>query len=365
MASRILVYRIGSLGDNLIVLPSIWAVKDNFSDSELFLLNNKNSDPNRLTGRDVLGGTGLFAGFFNYPFAAKGFRKFVVPFQLLRLLAKLRAGRFDVLVYLAPSQRNSRQIARDRFFFRLAGIAKSFGMEGFPAFPAKIPGQPLQEIPREADLLLRRLETSGLTVPLPGMGKFDLGFNEVEQKEFNAQISWFSSDEGRPWIGIGPGSNMPVKIWPEDRYREVVHEILKNYKAWPVVLGGLEDEGIGERLVKAWGCGYNLAGKLSVRQSALALRQCKLYLGNDTGTMHLAATVGIRCVAVFSSRTYPGQWYPYGDGHHVFRKEIECEGCELVVCAEKRMECILSIEPKEVLATCLAVLDPDVAVKGD
>jgi len=111
-------------------------------------------------------------------------------------------------------------------------------------------------------------------------------------------------------------------------------------------LGAMLVAMIGPRIV-------NWAGSLSVLESAEALRRCTLYLGNDTGIMHLAAAVGTRCIAIFSARDHPGKWYPYGQGHVVIRKQIPCEGCYLTVCEEHRMACLMEINVEEV---CQAVL---------
>ena len=109
---------------------------------------------------------------------------------------------------------------------------------------------------------------------------------------------------------------------------------------------------MGERLLQAWGRGYNGAGELGLRAAAAALKRCRFYLGNDSGAMHLAASTGIPCVAIFSSRESPGSWYPYGEGHTVFRTPIACEGCMLVECVDRSMECLASIRAADVLEAC-------------
>ena len=99
------------------------------------------------------------------------------------------------------------------------------------------------------------------------------------------------------------------------------------------------------------------AGALGIRQSLAALRRCRLYVGNDTGTMHLAVAAGTRCVAIFSARDRPGLWEPYGSGHRVLRRKIECEGCELMECTEKGNACTLAIGVDEVVSACRSILD--------
>src|SRR5262249_38222838 len=106
----------------------------------------------------------------------------------------------------------------------------------------------------------------------------------------------------------------------------------------------------------AWGRGYNAAGALSVRASSMALRNCVLYLGNDTGTMHLAAAAGTPCVALFSARDWPRAWDPHRVPSPGFRTTVVCEGCYLVECVERANECLTRITVEEVVGGCEALL---------
>jgi ADP-heptose:LPS heptosyltransferase len=166
------------------------------------------------------------------------------------------------------------------------------------------------------------------------------------------------SDDGRPWVGVGPGSKMPAKRWPEDRFREVVRELIEEFEIWPVVFGGAGDAPLGRRLISGWGRGFNAAGALSLRGSAAALQRCLFLLTNDTGTMHLGAAVGVQCVALFSSRAAPGLWNPLGANHILFRSDIECEGCGLTECLQYHNECLRRISSADVLETCREILSP-------
>jgi heptosyltransferase-3 len=103
---------------------------------------------------------------------------------------------------------------------------------------------------------------------------------------------------------------------------------------------------------------------LNVREGIAALQKCALFLGNDTGTMHMAVAAGIPCVAIFSSRDYPGNWYPYGNNHIVFRTPIDCEGCMLERCIERKMECILSIDEDQVYAAAQKMLGSSRSISG-
>jgi len=273
-----------------------------------------------------------------------------------------------------------------------------------------LPGQPLESTPNETDLLLARLAVSG--VPIPARGCMDLHLGVAEEKEFEEWIAkekaeklktetlkkgsmvsspsdgkkedrsskiedgsgqevrsskfevrssqtpncYLLSPISSPFVAFGPGSKMPAKRWPIERFAEVGQSLIDRFDIWPIVFGGAEDADDAEFLLRVWGRGYNAAGQLSVRASAFALKQCLLYVGNDTGAMHLAASVGVPCVAIFSAREWRGMWHPYGPGHHVLRAAIDCEGCGLVECLERKNECLARITTAQVLEACEEVL---------
>jgi heptosyltransferase-3 len=281
---KILVYRIGSLGDNLVAIPAIRAAKKYFPSASFTLLSNQQVGTNHIPGGEIYNGSGLFDAFLTYPVELTGKGKLLLAFRLFKLILTLRRGRFDALIYLPPTSR-VRHAKRDRFFFRLAGIRRIFGSARLEPFPPKVPGQFLPPISHEADALLEGLRVTGIPVPPEGQGDMDLGLGEAEEKGLAAALGPLAGDGGRAWVGVGPGSKQPAKVWPEERFRQVVERLIREHDIWPIVLSGNEDQELGDRLVKAWGRGYNLAGKLSVRASALALKRCALYLGNDTGTM--------------------------------------------------------------------------------
>lgn len=353
---KILIFRIGQLGDTIVALPAMWVVRRHFPQAELTLLSDRHPGKTYVLAADLLKGAGLFDRFESYVVNDSSGGRMLRAVRMAQLLMKLRRQRLDALVYLAPSTRTPVQIERDRKFFGLAGIKQFYGVNGFRPLPCKMPGQPLEATPSEADLLLERLAADGLPVPPAGQGCLDLRLGEAEETEIKSWLQQFPGDAGRVWIGIGPGSKMSAKRWPEERFREVVEELIRRFNVWPVVFGGPEDAPIGARLLSAWGCGFNAAGALTLRGAASALSRCGLYLGNDTGTMHLAAATGVPCVAVFSAREWPGMWFPNGVKQKVLRSQMDCEGCGLVECIEQKNECLTRIGTAEVLAAARDLL---------
>lgn len=81
-----------------------------------------------------------------------------------------------------------------------------------------------------------------------------------------------------------------------------------------------------------------------------------MYLGSDTGTMHMAAAMGTPCVAIFNAKDAPGQWHPCGNGHKILRTAPPCEGCGMDICPKPVTTCLDDITVDDVLRACECVL---------
>jgi heptosyltransferase-3 len=352
---KLLVFRIGHLGDNLVSLPAIWAVRTAFPRARIGLLSNADAkNPHYVSADKVLPKVGLIDDWFRYPTSlgkAASFRRTV------NLIFELRRSKFDAVVYLMPRIRSSAQIDRDLWFFRLAGINKFIGVDYLRQTRLSEPiPTPIPTIESESLHLLHCLSHDGIPVDETNL-KSDL---LLDTQEIDSARSWLKSAastplNGRKLVAVAPGSKWKSKIWAEERFASVVKRLITKRNVFPIIFGGPEDKDKGSRLIGSWQTGVNSAGALTVRESAALLGDCSLYLGNDTGTMHLAAAVGLPCVAVFASVDWKGRWAPYGDGHHLFRKTVECEGCHTADCFNAH-KCLELTGPEEVYEACLKII---------
>ncbi len=161
-----------------------------------------------------------------------------------------------------------------------------------------------------------------------------------------------------PVIGLCPGAEYgPAKRWLPERFAEVVrmvHEVTDC--EWKVV-GVAKDRPIADAIIAAAGVPCtDLVGETTLAQLIEELRTCDLLLTNDTGTMHLAAFLGVPTVSVFGS-TEPRLTGPLGPSHRVLRHHVDCSPCFLRECP-LAFRCMKTIEVPEVVAAVLAAL-PD------
>jgi len=304
-AKNILIFTIGQLGDTIASVPSIWSIRNFFPDSKITLLYDKHIGTQYVSAPDVLKDSGLVDDFIYYPFHKSKIVR-ATKIDKISTLLHLRALKYDTLVYLVPSRRTNYQIKRDIGFFRLAGIKQFIGTDGFLPLPEKTPDRPLPKIPHESDQLLSRLAKSGIPIPPTRKDSITINIGEKEETAVKCWLTELPTDGDRQWIAVGPGAKMPVKIWAKERYLEVVQQLIQEFNIWPVVFGGPEDKILAESMVSKWARGYVAAGSLKVRESIAAMKKCAFYLGNDSGTMHMAVAAGLNVERIWTDER---QWF--------------------------------------------------------
>lgn len=350
---RILVYRIGHLGDTLVSLPAFWGIRKTYPQAHVTLLTNSNAhNPNFVLARSILPAEGLFDDWMTYP---SEFGKLLTFLTLSKLFLEIKRRNFDALFYLTTRNRTVSQIKRDVLFFKAAGIKNIIGTEYLlrNLLDNKV-SRPLPVIETEMDFLTNCLKFEH--IPLDDIKDIKPDLLLAENETSDAE-KWLQSNCGKylqnnKLLAVAPSGKWASKIWAENSFAEVVQRLIEAEDVFPIVFGGMEDREKGNRLLAEWKRGANAAGELNIRQAAAALSRCRMYLGNDTGTMHLAAAVGVRCAAVFSAIDWAGRWIPFGENHKIFRETVPCEGCLSSVCKFQR-ECLEYIKTDTVFAESL------------
>jgi len=161
-------------------------------------------------------------------------------------------------------------------------------------------------------------------------------------------------------LGLCPGAEYgPAKRWLPDRFAEVAKAIAEQKPVQWVLLGTARDRELGETIAATIGghC-VNRIGQTTLEQLIEELRTCRLLLTNDTGTMHLAALLGVPVVAIFGS-TEPALTAPLGDSHIVIRHHVECSPCFLRNCPID-FRCMKAVPAEEVITAVRSLLDNEI-----
>jgi len=184
----------------------------------------------------------------------------------------------------------------------------------------------------------------------------DCGADVDLTRDVSSALTQTSDIKRQTFVGLCPGAEYgPAKRWLPERFAEAAAAISAQTKTKWILFGTKKDKAIGETIATALGdnCS-NRIGQTTLEQLIEELRGCRALLSNDTGTMHLAALLGMPVVAIFGS-TEPALTAPLGNGHVVLRHHVECSPCFLRQCPID-FRCMKEIAVPEVVNAVMSIL---------
>jgi heptosyltransferase III len=333
--SRILIYRLGSIGDCIVALPCLHLVRRLHPDATIALLTNEPVEGRAAPAASVLEGAGLVDRYIAYPVGTRDLR------ELQAIRREVAAFSPDLFVYL-PEYRGLRGTVRDYLFFLTCAGRRSVGYpfaSDLRRLDRRSPDSDLWQ--SEACRLGRRVAALG-DAGVDRPENWDLGLSARERDDA-ARLVAAGTDGVHRLVALSIGTKQANKEWGDDNWQAVLDRIARR-DIGLMLIGAAHDAARSAALASRWpGPVLNFCGALSPRGSAAVLRHADLLLCHDSGPMHLAATVCTVCVAVFGTHNRPGTWFPFGTGHRVLYPTAEGQT-------------IRSITPDQVVAEVTVVL---------
>jgi lipopolysaccharide heptosyltransferase I len=329
---RILIVRLSAIGDVLHGLPVLNALRDHYPNAHLSWA---------VEGRagDLLMGHKALDRLVILP---RGWLK--SPREVLRVRRELHAVRPDVAVDLQC-------LARSAIAARLSGARVRVGFDGRDGRELSRWVHNTLVMPTAKHVIDRNLELlRPLGVERPA-ARFDLPEPDAEAAAVGAFLKVCAFPG--PFVVINPGAGWPSKRWPVDRYAAVARQLGERKKVPSVVVwAGNEEKEWAERIFHDAGGQAHLSPPTTLRELAALVRRAKLFLGSDTGPLHLAAAVGTPCVGLYGPMPAERNG-PYGPGHIALQK-VHLTGRGRRKADNAAMK---AIEVEEVVAACASILD--------
>jgi heptosyltransferase-3 len=302
-AKRVILYRLGSLGDTVTALPCFHLVEQAFPNAERLVLTNVPVSSKAAPLEIILKDGGFIHGSIPYPIGLRD------PRALLGLMHELRHQGADTLVYMAAS-RGLAAAWRDFTYFKLCGFRRIIGA------------------PLTSDLQKNRNDASGdlereshrLGRTLAGLGSIDfedrkwwnLRLTDAEQAVGTQALGSLAA---QPFVVVNTGGKAVEKDWGETNWTTFLRALADRVPGYGLVfVGAQEDSERAQRLSATWNAGsvLDLCGRLAPRESAAAIARATLFVGHDSGPMHLADAVGTPCIGLLGSYNRPKMWHPSG-----------------------------------------------------
>jgi len=312
---KILVRATNWIGDAVMSLPALRAIRSRYPEAEITVL-----------ARPWVASLyeGELAPDRVIPLAgAPGLRDLPAKFRLAR---SLRAERFDLAV-LFPNSLESAALVYAAGARRRIGYARD---GRGPLLTDAIALPKAGEIPKhERFYYLELLRRAGLIETLPEVASIRLD-GAVDARRRGAEL--FSS-RGllAPVVGVSPGAAYgSAKRWLPERFAEAARTLAERARGSVAVFGSAAERALCGQVAEASG-GRNFAGETTLREFIDMTAACHVYLTNDSGAMHIAAALGVPSVTVFgpTDETATG---PSGPHARLLREPVSCAPCLLREC---------------------------------
>jgi heptosyltransferase III len=336
----VLVYLVGSLGDTIVCIPALEAIRRQFPDDKIILLHDYQTlvpvSPLDIVPKNLIDGS------LSYVMHSEPLPKIR---ELMKLRRRIKQEDVKAVVYLVASERFGWLVHRDKWFFRLCGVKNLIGFYTFDKenlYERDANDKPVLK-PSEANLKLERLERDGINIQNLNFTNQLLSFSATEKDKVQTWLNAQRKKSAARLIAMCPGCKRKANDWGVDNFIELGKRLLAEGDVEIVIIGGKAEKPLAAKMIATWGEGIDATGEFNANESGALFSLCDFMIGNDTGTTHLAAAAGIRCFALYHQRDNPGHWYPLGRGHYIVQHDVECAGCHFTECPRADHPCMKGI----------------------
>lgn len=144
-------------------------------------------------------------------------------------------------------------------------------------------------------------------------------------------------------VGIHPGGNYPSQCWQPERFAQLADEIIIEYGAEVIVIGGPGEEGLVRKVVNLMSEKAIEVIDIPLSRLAALIARCNLFVCNNSGPLHIATAVGTPTISTMGP-TVSYLWWPQGKNHIVIRKDLPCSPCNRGVCKSHQCMDLITVE---------------------
>lgn len=273
--------------------------------------------------------------------------------KYLDLVRRIRAGGYEACFVLDRSPLIS-------LLPYLGGVPQRVGLDSQGRGFSLTVGVPVAGLKHEADLYLDTVRAVGIEVNEPRLEFYPTEEDRrcvaemINKRRGDAQLIVI-----HPAGGSNPGTILAAKRWPPQRFAALADRLTEERGAQVLLVGGPDDGPIAAAIkdgMRQEPC--DLTGQLTFGQLGALLERCDLFIGHDTGAMHLAVAVGAPVVAIFGPSD-PRMYGPYGGKSVPLWHDVGCNPCLLRGrwdSACRQFKCIEAVTVEEVWQAATAFL---------
>ena len=318
---NILIYKIGNIGDIICAIPSFIAIRRFYPESKITLLTSPGK-------RNAIGAKELLSGVWYFDEQKIYYSDDIDSFQKKRdFIKNLRKEQYDLFIQLPDDLANFRTLLRNMIFIKIIGAKSAFGFKIRTIQLFKKTQVDYTTQKTEVESLLDLLKENRIKID-----KVEYDFNIIGNQENKVKTilekKWGEIDKNDTIVAISTGGKREANQWPKERFKEIIEYLCDRYNVKIIIMGGNTDVSNAELMTQSLENENYLiaAGKIGILETIELLKHCSFLISNSTGTIHLAAAVGLPAVGIYSIRDVPGRWFPYGFQHEIlYHKSIDCD----------------------------------------
>ncbi len=261
-----------------------------------------------------------------------------------RFVRELRTRRFDLVVDLTDSDRSA-------LLARLSGAPVRLGYNSEGRWRGRLYTRIIRADRFAMHTLCYHLATTaalGLAGPPPAPV---LTVAPEARREADRLLQEAGIEGTRPLVCLHPGARWWFKSWPPERFAALADRLQAETSSQALFLGGEQERDVGSRIAARMSTPHRtLIGRTGLKELAAVLERAALMISNDNGPMHMAAALRVPVIGLFGPSD-PAVWGPWGEGHHVFYKGLDCRACFHPDCFRGEQNCMRQIALEEVWET--------------
>ena len=345
---RILIVKLGSIGDIVHTLPSVAAIREAMPHAEISWVVERRSS-------EILRDNPILDRLIEVD--TKALRRGLMSGETLRAprqqLRRLRASAFDIAL-------DFQGLLKSASIARLSGARRVFGFsrESLREPASRIFLSKTIPIPPKTHVIRKNLMlvSGALGIPVPESAE-DFSFPIATSPAHKAEAASVSNGN---FAILNPGGGWPTKLWSVERFGRLADELWSHYGLRSLITYGPGERELAERVIEGTRSGQATAVSLSLKGFYELARRADVYVGGDTGPTHIAVAAGTPIVGLFG----PTEWWRNGSPRKedicVERVDIDCRtdchrrACSNWICMDIEVDRVLQAVSQRVGQTlCL------------
>jgi len=309
---NILVIDFGQLGDVVLSLPALGAIRKKFPRARITVAVGK-------PGAEVISLSGFADDTLVVDRVAlrDGFKPLSI-FRVFKIVKEVRTKKFDFVIDLhSLSETNLLGFlsgAPKRLYSRRPGRSLDYLANFKPAPPVETDHRQRHLIDRYLDVVRPLGLESVERVPTLKTRAVDaVGFERILMKA--------RADSGVPLVGLFPGAGHPSRRWPLEQFASLADFLIRNDGVRVLIFVGPEERDFMKEIRQQFPPSVVILDQLTIPQLAAAQARLAAFVSNDTGPMHIASAVGTPVVLLLDKRA-PESYLPQGDRHRFIYNNI-------------------------------------------